>query len=160
MPAWKKHFYRAGTSAVEQDDDPKPSDHRGSIEPWLSAILQSEHLSLLVGSGFTMAIAAAAKTSAPSMACVTLGGEFEDRIADEASRSAQAAGRGDPNFEDQIRAAIALAAGLEILRDPKTTDLKKGDRWCVIRAVELHSRCRASGFHRYRERYNRRSRDV
>ena len=32
-------------------EDPSIAKHRGRVEPWLTALFQSEHLSLLVGSG-------------------------------------------------------------------------------------------------------------
>ena len=40
------------------------SDLRNRVEPWLSTLCQSEHLSLLVGSGLTTAIQYAACDSA------------------------------------------------------------------------------------------------
>ena len=63
---WKAHGYRVGTSQewFEDGDLPVEADAldafskkmRKRIEPWLSAVFQSEHLNLLVGSGFTIAV--------------------------------------------------------------------------------------------------------
>ena len=43
---------------------------RRQIEPWLSAVFQSEHLNLLLGSGFTTAIGSMAGAPATTMATV------------------------------------------------------------------------------------------
>lgn len=88
---------------------------RPRIEPWLTALFQSEHISLLVGSGLSNAVHQIATGSlCPGMAP----GDFDtlkDVIDLEAKRSALTAGRGDGNIEDQIRAATELRRGLEIL---------------------------------------------
>lgn len=92
---------------------------RSRIEPWLTALVQSEHLSLLVGSGLTHAAHRLATGSgAPGMDTV----EFDvmnRQISKDAKRTAKAARRGDGNFEDQIRSALELLRGLEILA-PRT----------------------------------------
>ena len=88
---------------------------RPRIEPWLTALFQSEHLALLTGSGLTHALhRLACGTTRPgmSMGSVT---DFNDRISTEAERSAKAAGREPGNFEDQVRVANELLRGLEIL---------------------------------------------
>lgn len=92
-----------------------PSDLRPRIEPWLTALCQSEHLTLLLGSGLTHAIHRIATGGAlPGMATADLG-DYNDQINAEADRSAQAAERAGGNFEDQIRAANELLRGLDIL---------------------------------------------
>ena len=51
---WKRHRVRVGSHQWEGDLPPEdPSVHRKHIEPWLAALLQAEHVSLLVGSGLT-----------------------------------------------------------------------------------------------------------
>jgi hypothetical protein len=78
---WKKHSYRAGTHTDVCDDlplDPAALEKfiayaRARIEPWLSAIFQAEHLNLLLGSGFTSAIASQAGSAATGMGRVQLG---------------------------------------------------------------------------------------
>lgn len=88
---------------------------RPRIEPWLTALVQSEHLSLLVGSGLTHAVHFIAKGEvAPGMSTVPFA-VYNDEISADAKRSAKAAGREDGNIEDQIRAANELLRGLEIL---------------------------------------------
>ena len=106
---WKKHVYRVGTTEEQLDAPPSdPASLRKMIEPWLSAVFQSEHLSLLIGSGFTTAVACAAGASPTGMATVSFGCSLEAEINKHAQQSAKASGRGSANIEDQIRAALAL----------------------------------------------------
>lgn len=87
---------------------------RARLEPWLTALFQSEHLSLLVASGLSHAIHSMATGSAlPGMTKREVGA-FDSQIAAEAKRSASAAGRQAGNIEDHIRAASELLRGLEI----------------------------------------------
>ena len=102
-------------SWVNADEPFGPEKLRPRIEPWLTALVQSEHLALLIGSGLTHAVHYIAKgKSAPGMAAVPFS-VFNEEIFDEAKRSARAAGRQDGNIEDQIRAANELLRGLEII---------------------------------------------
>lgn len=92
-----------------------PDKLRPRIEPWLTALCQSEHFSLLLGSGLTHAIhRLATGTALPGMGEGDFG-DLNDLINAEAKRSAEASGRGDGNIEDQIRAANELLRGLEII---------------------------------------------
>jgi len=91
-------------------------DLRGRIEPWLTALTQSEHLSLLIGSGLSSAVhRIAAKQGLPGMATEPNFGDTNDVIAAEALRSAKATQRDSGNIEDKIRVASELLRGLEIL---------------------------------------------
>lgn len=95
---------------------------RPRIEPWLTALVQSEHLSLLVGSGLTHAVHRMATGKAlPGMTRVNFQ-NLNAEIAKEAKRTSAAAGRLEGNFEDQIRVANELLRGLEILAATKETD--------------------------------------
>ena len=91
--------------------------HRQRIEPWLSAIFQSEHLNLLLGSGFSVGLAQAAEAPSASMAAVEIDPAFDVSIRAAAERSSTAMGRGPANIEDQLRTALALAEGLKIQGD-------------------------------------------
>lgn len=71
------------------------------IEPWLSAALQTDHLSLLLGAGFTNAVCQIAEVSSSSMGQAEFG-EFSDKIDEYANKSAKEMGRGSANIEDQI----------------------------------------------------------
>jgi len=92
-----------------------PDKLRQRIEPWLTALCQSEHLSLLLGSGLSHAIhLLGTGKQLPGMGAGDFGVE-NDLINAEAKRSAEVSGRGEGNIEDQIRAANELIRGLEIL---------------------------------------------
>ena len=96
------------------------SDLRSRVEPWLTSLFQSEHLSLLVGSGLTTAIQCEACGSGNNGMC---GGSeftvFSDEINVAASESAKALGRNEANIEDKIRVANEVIKGLSVLRDCK-----------------------------------------
>lgn len=100
--------------------------HRKRIEPWLSAIFQSEHLNLLVGSGFSSGIAFAAGVIPASMAATSIDPKFDTAIQAHAAASAQRMGRGSPNIEDQFRSAIALQVGLTVSDSKQARALKTG----------------------------------
>ncbi len=88
---------------------------RPRIEPWLTALCQSEHLSLLLGSGLSHAVhRLGTGNPLPGMGSGNFD-TFNDVVNAEAKRSAEASGRGDGNIEDQIRIANELLRGLEIL---------------------------------------------
>lgn len=112
----------------------KPKDTFGSerirarVEPWLTALCQSEHLSLLLGSGLSHAVHAVARgTALPGMTSSGDLGEHAKEIETEAKRSAQAAGREDGNVEDRIRVANELIRGLEILASTHTNMRKSAE---------------------------------
>ena len=99
-----------------------PEKLRPRIEPWLTALVQSEHLSLLVGSGLTHAVhGLAMEETLPGMGAISFD-TLNEEIAAEATRSATVAGRESGNFEDQIRAANELLRGLEIIASTKAAD--------------------------------------
>ena len=65
------------------------SDLRGRIEPWLSSLFQSEHLSLLVGSGLTSAIQyAACGSSNNGMSDSDIHSRYSLQILEKAAESA------------------------------------------------------------------------
>lgn len=88
---------------------------RPRIEPWLTALCQSDHLSLLLGAGLTIATQRIATDNASSGMGTEDFGEFKSLIDEEAKKSAQASGRSDGNIEDQIRVANELLRGYQIL---------------------------------------------
>lgn len=95
-------------------DTPEPDSLRGEIEPWLTALFQSEHLSLLVGSGFSTAAHWLAKnTSGAGMEQLDFS-VFKEQIDKSSIVSAERSGRGTANIEDQIRICNELIRGLEI----------------------------------------------
>lgn len=109
----------ATCSWAKADEFFGPEKLRARIEPWLTALVQSEHLSLLIGSGLTHAVHYMAKgEAAPGMAAVQFA-VYDDSISADAKRSAKAAGRENGNIEDQIRAANELLRGLQVLAATK-----------------------------------------
>lgn len=89
---------------------------RNRVEPWLTSLFQSEHLSLLAGSGLTHAVHfIAAGKGAAGMNALTLT-SHQAEISQAAERAAEAAGRKKGNLEDQLRVANELLRGLEILQ--------------------------------------------
>ena len=99
---------------------------RERIEPWLTALFQSEHFSLLVGSGLTHAVHhLATGESLPGMNTISFQG-FQEQIKAASERSAKDADRDTSNFEDQIRVANEILKGLEHLAITDTVcNLKK-----------------------------------
>jgi hypothetical protein len=92
-----------------------PPDLRKNIEPWLTALFQSEHLSLLAGAGLTTAVHYDVTGQTPGGFSNRTYAAFDQQIQAEAKRSAQEMGRGEPNPEDQLRSALRIADGLRIL---------------------------------------------
>lgn len=114
---------------IFQDSTPDPIKCRKDVEPWLTALFQSEHLSLLLGSGFTIGIAQKAKTTATGMSVIDFAKygvekELADRLHIWSSESAKNSGRGSANIEDQIRAALQLQLGLDVLGDSRARQIK------------------------------------
>lgn len=91
--------------------------YRKNIEPWLSALFQSEHLSLLIGSGFTTAIASKCNCTAQGMGYdVTKFPETKREILDRYTKeTAKSIRFSEPNIEDQIRVLNKSIDGLEAL---------------------------------------------
>lgn len=91
-------------------------DLRSRIEPWLTSLFQSEHLSLLAGSGLTHAVHyLAAGEGAAGMNALTLS-QYQAEIDNAAQIASEAAGREQGNLEDQLRVANELLRGLQILQ--------------------------------------------
>src|SRR5713101_4817301 len=119
---WKAHTYRVGSNSGSFDEPPSTDlvpKLRTEIEPWLTAVFQAEHLALLLGSGFTAAIALVAKIKAAGMSVVKFGCQLEDKVNEHAKATAEKCGRGEANIEDQLRAAIELHQGFRVGGDPR-----------------------------------------
>lgn len=97
---------------------------RGRIEPWLTSLFQSEHLSLLAGSGLTHAVHYLATDKlAAGMNAITFK-NHEEKIKQTAAAAAEKAGRERGNLEDQLRTANELLRGLQILGDDSAETLQ------------------------------------
>ena len=93
------------------------SELRSRIEPWLTSLFQSEHLSLLVGSGLTTAIQYDTCESADNgMGNGSAFTVFSDEIENAAKESAIRTGRKEANIEDRIRVANEVIKGLTVLQ--------------------------------------------
>jgi hypothetical protein len=103
----------------KQNDDFDKEKLRLKIEPWLTAVFQSEHLSLLCGTGLTLALTNYG--GFPSISFKT----YKEKIEDRAKQEAEKFGRGKPNFEDYLRVAIDLYKGLEIIGNKESVNLNK-----------------------------------
>ncbi|TGM26215.1 fibronectin-binding protein (FBP) [Leptospira levettii] len=119
----KEHILYIANEIPIGSESPEVKQFRSVIEPWLTAVFQSEHLSLLLGTGITTGIVYEAGKSPQAMQRI----EFEtakDRIKDHADDQAKKLGRGGANFEDDLRTAIELLKGLNILQDTKANALE------------------------------------
>jgi len=86
-------------SWVKKDETFGPEKLRSRIEPWLTALFQSEHFALLVGSGLSYSIhRIATGKDLPGMNPVTFT-QFDTEINVEAKNSAVAAGRKNGNIK-------------------------------------------------------------
>ncbi|HAJ78736.1 MAG TPA: fibronectin-binding protein (FBP) [Fibrobacteres bacterium] len=111
-------------SWLDEEQEFTKKELRPRIEPWLTSLFQSEHLTLLVGSGLTHAVhRLATGKNAAGMGEVKFI-NFADKISNASKISAKRSGREEGNFEDQIRVANELLRGLEVLEDEKADQLR------------------------------------
>lgn len=100
---------------------------RNRIEPWMTSLFQSEHLSLLAGSGLSTAVTlAVGEKNTAGMGNASFS-THEEQIRQAAEESAKTAGRGKGNFEDQIRVANELLRGLKIIGDNDDVEQLRND---------------------------------
>jgi hypothetical protein len=129
-----EHLCRVGTEEWDAEPTEKDvADRRRVIEPWFSALVQSEHLNLLVGNGLSMAVLGGAGVNPGGMTTRKFNEGLDALIQTEAERGAKACGRGSANIEDQIRAVNTLIGGLRVLADNRLEGLVRG-RDEVLRA--------------------------
>ncbi len=108
----KLRDYRVPTAIEFKEEE--IDQYRESIEPWLTALCQSEHLSLLTGSGISSAIHHLANGSTGAGMGEMEFSVFKEEIEKKSKETAQSIGRGEPNIEDQIRTVNELIKGLDI----------------------------------------------
>ena len=92
-----QHIYRCGPNEkcdLSNDDLKDTNKFRKHIEPWLTAVFQSEHLSLLVGSGFTSGVAVASGGRAANMAKCEWACDLKEKVNDHAEQSLKSADGG------------------------------------------------------------------
>jgi len=103
------------SSWIASDEEIGPDKLRPRIEPWLTALFQSEHLALLAGSGLSHAVHNLATGKLLPGMSETSFTNYNSEILHKARESARLSGRRGGNIEDQIRIANELIRGLEIL---------------------------------------------
>lgn len=126
---WSKDHILKISNETECLDDVSEDDikkYRNKIEPWLTAVFQSEHLALLAGTGLTSAIASLAKVDTPGMDRIEFI-EFGEQIKKSADSQAKEMRRGEANIEDDLRVAIELYKGLLIQGDDVKAKTLKDD---------------------------------
>jgi len=124
LPNLNPHIYRVGSQErydLTEEELQDTDKFRKYIEPWLTAVFQSEHLSVLLGSGFTCGAASASGGKPLNMNKCEWQSDPKEKVDKYAEDSAIACGRGSANIEDQIRAALQLQAGFEVLGDPQAS---------------------------------------
>lgn len=94
---------------------------RSRIEPWLSALFQSEHLSLLTGSGLSQAVYQMTVDKVKNGMSAVEFAVLNNEINAAARISAAAMGRHAPNIEDQIRIAVKMLEGMRCYCPPSAT---------------------------------------
>jgi hypothetical protein len=115
ITSWNNlHIYKVREQRKPQVvETPDAEKLRKDIEPWLTALFQSEHLSLLTGAGISSAAHYLAKKAPGAGMSGFDFSAFKEQIEIASQESAEKSGRGSPNIEDQIRVANELIKGLE-----------------------------------------------
>lgn len=108
-------------SWAKQEETFGPDKLRSRIEPWLSALFQSEHLSVLIGSGLTNSVYNLATGRLPTGMNEAKFGVFDEEIREASKLTATNAGRNAANIEDQIRVTNELLKGLNHYCSPTAT---------------------------------------
>lgn len=121
----EKHILKIGNELHCRDSISEEDviSYREKIEPWLTAVFQSEHLALLIGSGLTTAVTSVAGVCAPEMARIDFK-EYGKQIEQTAICQAEEMGRGEANFEDDLRVALELYKGLLITDEEDAKKMK------------------------------------
>lgn len=117
---------------LEEDGKVENFAFRKRIEPWLTSLFQSEHLSLLCGSGLTNAISYKAGAGGGTTMGAAVFTNYIDEIREAAAATAKACGRTDGNIEDQIRVANDLLRGLKILKKTTEADTLEAELKTII----------------------------
>ena len=101
-------------SLVKENGNISREELRSRIEPWLTALFQSEHFSLLVGTGLTYAVNDLAKNQQPPTPTFT---HFQEQIINVAKEPGKQ--NGTATLERQLNVANELVSGLKHLEEYK-----------------------------------------
>lgn len=115
-----KLISKPSRSWINNEESFGPTKLRKQIEPWLTALVQSEHFSLLIGSGLSEAVHRISTFSEDNPLGEGMPGmgeveweTFASQIKIAAATSAKSSCRDKPNIEDQIRVVNELLKGLQ-----------------------------------------------
>ena len=137
-----RHLYKVSNQrepvTVENVESDKLDRLRTEIEPWLTALFQSEHLSLLLGSGIFTAVHFLANNEAGVGMDPIEFKAFKIQIDEAAKKSAKESGRGEPNIEDQIRVCNDLIRGLDIYVSCTVPETKNNNKHLANLKEELN----------------------
>lgn len=140
--SWPNHLARGGDFDYGSEDSPTDLDRerrRSRIEPWLTSLLQSEHINLLVGNGLTTALTSLAGTAVAGMGPADLTASYAQAVNSAAEDRARHRGRTRSNIEDQINAANDLIAGFEIVsRTDDEAKSRRASQLCSAWTTELN----------------------
>lgn len=121
---WKsKNIVKISNEFFNINDEVDERESRRKIEPWLTSIFQSDHLSLLVGSGLTTAVTSSVGLISQGMERIDFE-PYKDKIKKWADKQASTMDREKANFEDDLRVAMDFLQGLRIIEDKKVEDLE------------------------------------
>lgn len=121
----KEHIVKINNeiSYPESFEENEIKSWREKVEPWLTSIFQSEHFSVLLGSGFSAGINRIAEVESVGMVRLDFEAKKE-KIKNWSDKSAKDYGRGEANFEDDLRTALELLQGLKILESKNIKELE------------------------------------
>lgn len=122
----QQHILKTNTKLVctSDIDEINAGELKKEVEPWLAAIFQSEHLSLLIGTGLTSAVSFVANVHSQEMSRLQLKSPLNEKINKKANETAKKMNRGEANIEDDIRIALELINGLKIIDDERHKELE------------------------------------
>jgi hypothetical protein len=108
------HELRIGTTHLLSDDQSRVNSYQPQVQRWLSAIVGIEHLSLLLGNGFTSAVAGIGGTTGAGMPLAAMPPDTDGRVQEHIRATAVSQGRSEANTEDQLRAILTLIEAFDI----------------------------------------------
>ena len=109
---WNKKKFKIDNQ--EKAPEKSPADLEKEIEPWLTALFQSERLNLLVGSGLTISQQKIATNQDTQFMKTFKFDVFSKQIEKSSKKLAKQNERKSPNIEDQLNVVNTLLAGLKI----------------------------------------------
>ncbi|MCZ0933172.1 MAG: SIR2 family protein [Oligoflexia bacterium] len=122
---WNDEKFKTTNSHEDSDKTTKTHlDLRKKIEPWLTALFQSERLNLLIGSGLTISQAKIASDKKINFMETVKFDIFSKQIEEASKKLAEQNGRKSPNIEDNLNVVNALLAGLKVYTENNNTELK------------------------------------